>query len=44
MLLFRMGGGPALFEIVELLGKQEVIKRLEKAAITVPTLQTAKSN
>ena len=49
MQLFRVcisgvGGGPALFEIVELLGKEEVIKRLEKAAITVPTLQTAKSN
>lgn len=39
MQLFRVflsgvGGGPMLFEIVELLGKEEVIKRLEKA-ITV---------
>ncbi len=29
-----VGGGPMLFEIIELLGKEEVIKRLEKA-ITV---------
>jgi len=36
MQLFRVcisgvGGGPALFEIVELLGKEEVVKRLETA-------------
>lgn len=40
MQLFRVclsgvGGGPALFEIVELLGKQEVVSRLEKAATTI---------
>lgn len=37
MQLFRVcisgvGGGPALFEVVELLGKDEVVKRLEEAA------------
>ncbi|MGQ0828496.1 MAG: glutamate--tRNA ligase [Bacteroidota bacterium] len=37
MQLFRVcisgvGGGPALFEVVELLGKEEVVKRLEMAA------------
>ncbi|MBA3705893.1 MAG: glutamate--tRNA ligase [Bacteroidetes bacterium] len=36
MQLFRVcisgvGGGPALFEVVELLGKEEVVKRLENA-------------
>jgi glutamyl-tRNA synthetase len=41
MQLFRVcisgvGGGPALFEIVELLGKQEIIKRLEKASASIP--------
>jgi glutamyl-tRNA synthetase len=41
MQLFRVcisgvGGGPALFEIVELLGKQEVIQRLEKASVAIP--------
>ena len=40
MQLFRVcisgvGGGPALFEIVELLGKDEVIKRLETALTTI---------
>ncbi|MBI2270349.1 MAG: glutamate--tRNA ligase [Bacteroidetes bacterium] len=40
MQLFRVcisgsGGGPALFEMVELLGKDEVVKRLEKAANTI---------
>jgi len=50
MQLFRVcisgvGGGPALFEIVELLGKEEIIKRLEKANATIPsTVQTANSN
>lgn len=40
MQLFRVcisgvGGGPALFEIVELLGKQQVINRLEKAVTVI---------
>jgi glutamyl-tRNA synthetase len=40
MQLFRVtlsgvGGGPALFEIVELLGKDEVVKRLELAIKTI---------
>lgn len=40
MQLFRvclsgLGGGPALFEMVELLGKDEVVKRLEKAVSTI---------
>jgi glutamyl-tRNA synthetase len=40
MQLFRvclsgLGGGPALFEMVELLGKDVVVKRLEKAANTI---------
>lgn len=40
MQLFRVclsgiGGGPVLFEIVELLGKDEVVKRLEKALSTI---------
>ncbi len=43
MQLFRVcisgvGGGPALFEIVELLGKEEVIQRLEKAHATIAKL------
>jgi len=29
--LSGVGGGPALFEIVELLGKEEVVKRLVTA-------------
>ena len=29
--LSGVGGGPALFEVVELLGKEEVVNRLEKA-------------
>lgn len=41
MQLFRVsisgvGGGPALFEIVELLGKLEVVKRLETFSKNVP--------
>lgn len=40
MQLFRVclsgvGGGPALFEMAELLGKEEVIRRLEKAIETI---------
>lgn len=40
MQLFRVclsgvGGGPALFEMVELLGKEEVVKRLEHASATI---------
>ena len=40
MQLFRVclsgvGGGPMLFEMVELLGKEEVIKRLETAVETI---------
>jgi glutamyl-tRNA synthetase len=40
MQLFRVcisgvGGGPALFEVVELLGKEEVVKRLETAIKTI---------
>jgi glutamyl-tRNA synthetase len=43
MQLFRVcisgvGGGPALFEIVELLGKQETIQRLEKASVAIPPM------
>ncbi len=40
MQLFRVclsgvGGGPMLFEMVELLGKEEVLKRLETAIVTI---------
>lgn len=40
MQLFRVclsgvGGGPALFEMVELLGQEEVVKRLENACTTI---------
>lgn len=40
MQLFRvcisgLGGGPALFEMVELIGKDEVVNRLQKAANTI---------
>jgi glutamyl-tRNA synthetase len=43
MQLFRVcisgvGGGPALFEIVELLGKQEILTRLEKACMVIPSM------
>lgn len=50
MQLFRVcisgvGGGPALFEIVALLGKDEIIKRLEKASTAIPeTLEYKTSN
>jgi glutamyl-tRNA synthetase len=48
MQLFRVcisgvGGGPALFEMVELLGKQEVIKRLENALTTIPGMVEQKT-
>jgi len=33
--LSGLGGGPALFEMVELLGKDETVKRLEKAVNTI---------
>jgi hypothetical protein len=40
MQLFRVclsgvGGGPMLFEMAELLGKEEVVKRLETASATI---------
>jgi glutamyl-tRNA synthetase len=43
MQLFRVcisgvGGGPALFEIVALLGKEETIKRLDKASAAIPVM------
>jgi glutamyl-tRNA synthetase len=48
MQLFRVcisgvGGGPALFEIVELLGKQEVLTRLEKAVAAIPAMAEQKT-
>ncbi len=48
MQLFRVcisgvGGGPALFEIVELLGKEEVIKRLQNATVAIPGLVQQKT-
>ncbi len=36
-----VGGGPALFEIIELLGKEETVKRLEKALVQLKQQVTA---